>query len=60
MSDIGAPRACWVQYFEQLYMMNLLFSQLPAAGLQKVDADPPSENVKEVVARFKGGKSPSV
>lgn len=60
MSDIGAPRACWVQYFEQLYMMNALCSQLPAAGLQKVDADPPSENVKEVVARFKGGKSPSV
>lgn len=63
VSNIDGQRTRWVEYFEQLYMMNPPNRQLPTALLQMTNADlrtdkiTPSLNLgKEAVARLRGGK----
>ena len=48
--------------FEQLFTVDPLSGQLPTAGLQTLDADPPIDetapsigDVKEAVAKLRGG-----
>ena len=60
-------RAHWTEYFEQLYTADPPTGQLQLAGLQTLVADPPIgeaapslAEVKEAVARLKGGKAPGV
>ena len=55
--------ACWAEYFEQLFTVDPPSKQLQTAGLQMLDADlsidetaPSIGNVKEAVAKLKGGK----
>ena len=46
------------KYFEQLFTVDSQSGQLRTAGLQTVDADPPTDDVKEAVAKLRGGKAP--
>lgn len=64
---MDGQRAYWVEYFELLYATNPPRRQLPIAGLQMVDADPPIDGsplcfdeVRQAVARLRGGKAPGV
>ena len=59
--------ARWAEYFEQLFMLDPPSGQLRTAGLQALDADPPIDetassidNVKEAVAKLRGGKAAGV
>ncbi|MFV0264558.1 MAG: hypothetical protein ACK5JN_19375 [Kluyvera sp.] len=65
--DMDGQRARWAEYFEQLYRADPPSRQLPTAGLQMVDADPPIDEAapsfdegREAVARLKGGKGSGV
>lgn len=67
VSDMDGQRARWAEYFEQLYMADPPNGQLPVAGLQMAEADPPIDEappsldeVREAVARLRGGKAPGV
>ena len=57
----------WAEYFEQLFKVNPLSRWLKATGLQVMDADPPIneavpsiDEVKEAVAKLRGGKSAGI
>ena len=59
--------AHWSGYFEQLFMVDLPSGQLQTAELKRLDADPPidettpsTDDVKEAVAKFWGGKEADV
>ena len=67
VSDMDGQRARWAEYFEQLYMADPPSGQLPVAGLQMAEANPPIDEappsldeVREAVARLRGGKAPGV
>ena len=59
--------ARWVEYFEQLFMVNPPSGWLQTIVLQVMDADPPInetatslDEVKEAVARLRGGKAAGI
>ena len=59
--------SCWAEYFEQLFTMDPPSGQVQTAGLQTLNADPPSEetapsieDVKRPVAKLRGGKAAGV
>ena len=58
VSDADGQMARWAEYFEQLFTVDPPSGQLRTAGLQAVDADPPIDDVKEAVAKLRGGKAP--
>ena len=67
VSDIDGQLARWAEYFEQLFMAEPPSGQLQAAGLQVLNADPaineapPSlDEVREAVAKLKGGKAAGI
>ena len=67
VSDMAGQQARWAEYFEQLYMAEPPTGQLQLAGLQTLAADPPIDvaapslaEVREAVAKLKGGKAPGV
>ena len=51
--------ACWTEYLEQLFMVDLPSRQLQTVGLQMLDADPSIDKTapKEAVAKFGCGKA---
>ena len=67
VSDMDGQRARWAEYFEQLYMVDPPSRQLTTTGLETLEADPPIDEtppsldeVREAVARLRGGKAPGV
>ena len=67
VSDTDGQLARWAEYFGQLYMADPPIEQLRTDGLRVVDADPPInetapslDEVREAVARLRGGKAPGV
>ena len=57
----------WAEYFEQLFKVNPPSRQLQATRLQMMDADPPIneappsiDEVKEAVAKLRGGKAAGI
>ncbi|MEL6802745.1 MAG: reverse transcriptase domain-containing protein, partial [Bacteroidota bacterium] len=67
VSDMDGQRTRWAEYFEQLYTVDPPSEQLRTDGLRAVDADPPIDEappsldeVREAVARLRGGKAAGV
>ena len=67
VSDVAGQRARWAEYFGQLYMADPPTGQLQLAGLRTLVADPPIDvavpslaEVREAVAKLRGGKAPGV
>ncbi|KAG0730476.1 Transposon TX1 uncharacterized protein [Chionoecetes opilio] len=67
MSDMDGQMARWAEYFGQLFTVDPPTEQLHTTGLQAVDADPPIDEsapsldeVREAVAKLKGGKAAGV
>ena len=67
VSDMDGQRARWAEYFEQLYMVDPPSRQLTTTGLETLETDPPIDEtppsldeVREAVARLRGGKAPGV
>ncbi|KAG0718622.1 Importin subunit alpha-1 [Chionoecetes opilio] len=67
VSDMDGQMACWAEYFGQLFTVDPPTEQLHTTGLQAVDADPPIDEttpsldeVREAVAKLKGGKAAGV
>lgn len=59
VSNMDGWRVRWVEYFEQLFKADPPCGQLPVAGLQVADPDPPIDEsptslfeVREVVAKL--------
>ena len=59
--------ACWAEYFEHLFTVNPPSRQVQTTGLQVMDADPPInkaapsiDEVKEAVAKLRGGKAAGI
>ena len=64
VSYMDGQMACWAEHFEQLIVVNPPGRQLPATGLQVMDAHPPINETapsfdeeKEAVAGLRGGKA---
>lgn len=64
---MAGQQARWAEYFERLYMVDPPTGQLQTAGLQTLDADPPINEdapslaeVREAIAKLRGGKAPGV
>ncbi|KAG0724898.1 Transposon TX1 uncharacterized protein [Chionoecetes opilio] len=67
VSDMDGQMARWAEYFGQLFTVDPPSEQLHTTGLQTVDADPPIDEtapsldeVREAVAKLKGGKAAAV
>ena len=57
----------WAEYFEQLFKVNLPRGRFQSTESQVMDADPPInqaapsiDEVKEAVARLRGGKAAAI
>ena len=67
VSDADGQMTRWAEYFEQLFKVNPPRGRLQSTGSQVMDADPPInqavpsiDEVKEAVARWRGGKAAAI
>ncbi|KAG0713587.1 hypothetical protein GWK47_015881 [Chionoecetes opilio] len=67
VSDMDGQMARWAEYFGQLFTVDPPTEQLHTTGLQAMDGDPPIDetapsldDVREAVAKLKGGKAAGV
>ena len=67
VSDEDGIRACWAEYFEQLYVVDPPLERLPSADVRPLVANPPISEappslseVREAVGRLKCGKAPGI